>query len=98
MGLSAALSVEYSPVIKITNVYGLPDGGFILYTDQKVHASACDNEGKALYVKNGYAGVTAEGVKSLLSLAMAALAMTKNAELRFQVSQSCYVSHIRLDA
>lgn len=79
---------------KIYGVQALASGAFIVY-GQNGDDPACAEGGKLFYVAVGQNGVTEEGLKSLLSVALSAFAAGKQVSFQYNDSTpSCYISTI----
>jgi len=79
---------------KIYGVQALVSGAFIDY-GQNGDGPACTEGGKLFYVAVGQNGVTEEGLKTLLSVALSAFAAEKQVSFQYNDStSSCYISTI----
>ena len=100
LALSACMAnaAEVWHTSKIKHVYPLADGSFVLTF--VVDSPACNNGStpKYHYVAVGQTGVTTEGLRSMLSTALAAAAAQKTVNIAFDDSTTaCYVNRLSVD-
>lgn len=81
----------------ITGIQALNDGRFILYLPAG-SGPVCNEGGKLFYVVPGQNGVSAEGAKTILSLALVAQSTKNKASIKYDNSTaSCYVQQFYLN-
>jgi len=83
---------------EIKTIYPLADGNFIIIF--KVDSANCPatNNGKYHYVSDGAFGMTKEGVKNALSVALSAAAMGKTLKINFDTSNvKCSVNRMQIN-
>ena len=80
---------------KLTKVYSLADGPFVISFDSEAPSCSNTNQPKCYYVRSGENGMTPEGVRNLLSSSLAAAAQGKPVSINFDnTTQHCYVNRL----
>ena len=88
---------ETSPVVNVSGIYTLNDGGLIVYTETPVHSSLCDNGGTAIYLRAGKGGLTKEAKNVYSSVVLTSIALNKPLEIKFDSEgSSCFVTNLKL--
>ena len=92
------LAADVWHTAKIKHVYPLSQGDFILRFEQDSPACLNGNTPRYYYVAVGQNGVTADGLKILLSVSLAAAAQKKSVVINFSDStDACYINRLSVD-
>ena len=99
------MSVSYSAIAKptwhsdkITRVYPLGEGGFVITFANNSPSCTNTSQSKYHYVAVGQNGVTEEGIKFLYSAALTAAASGKTVDINFDASSSsCYINRLSVN-
>lgn len=94
----SVIAGAYSPQVTIKSIRALASGGFDVNTNEVVNA-ACTNNGQFFRVQSGQHGMTAEGVKTALSVALTAFG-TGKAIVTFVDTSSvyCHASLVQIES
>ncbi len=83
--------------LKINGIEGVFNGGFVLHFDTPVHSACLTSGTDKIYVYANHVSVTADGVKTLLSLAMTGYATQANVRVIFDSDTSeCWVKYLTI--
>lgn len=92
---SAANAAESWHSGKITRVYPLANGSVVLSLDTDAPNCTNTSKPKYLFVQAGQNGMTADGVRNLLAVALAAASQGKSVSINFDDStNSCFVNRL----
>jgi len=98
VGSYQAIAADVWHSAKIKQVYPLSQGDFILTFEQDSPACLNGNTPKYYYVAVGQNGVTADALKNLLSVSLAAAAQRKTVVINFNdQSTACYINRLSVD-
>jgi hypothetical protein len=96
-GAGSALGAEAWGTDTVKSVYPLANGSFVLTLNTSPPGCPSTSNPKYLYVVAGENGVTADGVKAMLAVALTAAAAGKQLSVAFDDSSpSCYVNRLAL--
>ena len=80
---------------KLTKVYSLADGSFVISFDSDAPSCSNTNQPMCDYVRPDEKGMTPEGVRNLLSSSLAAAVQGKPVSINFDnATQHCYVNRL----
>lgn len=93
---TATAAIELSAQLHINAILSAPQGGFLLLLPAS--NPACGNSGNQFYVTVGQVGMTAEGAKAALAVALTAYALKKPIRVYFDPAISgCPVQWIWIE-
>ena len=92
-----AFAADVTHVANVTRIVALGDGRVVLQFDADNASCSDANSPKGYYVTVGQNGVTADGLKSILSMATVAVALERPLSFHFDSSSAyCFISQVML--
>ncbi|WP_157234655.1 hypothetical protein WKI13_00715 [Teredinibacter turnerae] len=93
---SLAIADKYTNNVSISQIEVLANGSFRIWSLENISDSGCYESGRLFKVYVGGNGLSSDGAKNLLSIAMLAYSLGHTVDIYHDEAQNCLVSQIRI--